>query len=222
MSSPTDLSRAQGDGFDPARVRRAQRRHTLSKPLSYGAGVLALGLVLVYASQLGLFDGVVGGPPPVPAPVTSPDLMTGKNATISGIGKNNEPFTVNAKSGIQDRDKETLVHLQTVNGMFQRPGGEQLLVDAARARYETNTKLLHLEGAVTFNEAGRFTALMEGAEVNTETQTLVSQSPVTVNVIGGTIRADTFTVTDQGQRMLFKGGVKARFVTEDHQTGDGG
>ncbi|MCA0433849.1 MAG: LPS export ABC transporter periplasmic protein LptC [Proteobacteria bacterium] len=222
MSSRTEGVAAPQRGFDPERVRRAQRRSGVSKLLAYGAAAGAVALAGVYAIQLGLFDGVTGPADTAPpVPVTSPDLMTGKNATIAGTGKNNQPFEVQAKSGIQDRDQETLVHLQAVDGMFQRPNGEPLKVDAARARYDTVSKMLQLEGEVTFDEKGRFTAKMDGAEVNTETQTLVSKSPVTVNVSGGTIKADSFTVTDQGQRMLFKGGVKARFMTEGRPTGDG-
>ena len=73
---------------------------------------------------------------------------------------------------------------------------------------------------MVFDEVQRFRATMEGAVVNTDTQTLQSKSPVRVEVIGGTIEADSFTVSERGSRMLFKGGVKARFVTQDRPSGD--
>ena len=196
-------------------MRRAQRRHGLSRWLAIAAAGAGAGLFIFYLAVLGAFDR----PPPATgvdaASVKNPDLVSGTNATIAGTDAGNQPFEVTAASGLQDRDEETLVHLKTVSGMFQRPGGNPLTVTSAKARYNTESKLLELQGQVVFDEVLRFRATMEGAVVNTDTQTLQSKSPVRVEVIGGTIMADSFTVSERGQRMLFKGGVKARFVTED-------
>jgi lipopolysaccharide export system protein LptC len=187
------------------------------------AGAFAAGaaLVIFYAAELGLFERRQQAAPAAPGEVAYPNQISGSNATIAGTGKDNQPFEVTAKSGVQDLDQETLVHLQTVNGLFQRPTGNKLNVTAARATYDTQTKQMALDGEVVFDEAGRFRAVMDGATVNTETQTLQSRSPVKVEVIGGTITADSFSVGERGERMIFKGGVKARFVTEGAQTGDG-
>jgi hypothetical protein len=64
--------------------------------------------------------------------------------------------------------------------------------------------------------------LMEKAAINTEDQSLVSQSPVKVDMQGTLIEAQSLTVTQNGTRILFKGGVKARFVTKTKTNGDGG
>ncbi len=201
-------------------VRRAIRRHGLSRGLAYAAALAGCALFLFYLAELGAFDRAAPAPGINAGSVKNPDLVRGTNATISGTDAGNQPFEVTAAVGLQDRDEETLVHLKTVNGMFQRPDGNPLTVTSAKARYDTDSKLLELQGQVVFDEAQRFRATMDGAIVNTDTQTLQSKSPVRVEVIGGTITADSFTVSERGSRMLFKGGVKARFVTQDRPSGD--
>ncbi len=62
---------------------------------------------------------------------------------------------------------------------------------------------------------------MDKAAVNMDDQTLTSKSPVAVDIIGGKITADSLTITSNGERILFRGGVKARFVTQKGTSGDG-
>ncbi len=39
--------------------------------------------------------------------------------------------------------------------------------------------------------------------------------------VGGKITADSLTITSNGERIIFRGGVKARFVTQKGNSGDG-
>jgi lipopolysaccharide export system protein LptC len=90
-------------------------------------------------------------------------------------------------------------------------------VTSDKGVYNRDSKALELSGNVVFVEANRFRAVMEKAQINTRDQTMISQSPVKVDMQGSLIEADTLTVTEGGARILFKGGVKAKLKTNRTQ-----
>jgi LPS export ABC transporter protein LptC len=212
MSSPTDLA---------VTARRAQTRSSLSKLLGSGAALGALGLMGVFIWQAGVLA------PPLPQDIKTddtvekPDQITSQNASISGTDKNNLPFEIHAKSGEQDKTLEHIVHMQTVTSVFQRPTGTKLDVSSDTGRYDRKTKGLELDGNVIFSEGTRFRAVMQKAAIDTQNQSLASQSPVKVDMQGTKIEADRLEVTAGGTRLLFTGGVKAHFEPKK-TTGDGG
>ena len=123
-------------------VRRAIRRHGLSRLLAIVAAGAGAGLFLFYLIELGAFNQSAPATGVDAASVKNPDLVSGTNATIAGTDTANQPFEVTAATGLQDPDEETLVNLKTVSGMFQRPDGNPLTVTSAKARYNTENKIL--------------------------------------------------------------------------------
>lgn len=202
-------------------ARRAQTRAGLTRWLSYVALAVAAGLGLTFAVQLGLFNRPVATTRAPLAPVENPNQITGGPSKISGFDKNQLPFEITAQKGVQDDKVDSIVHLETIDSVFERPNGAKLNITSKGAVYETKTKALDLTGDVVFAEGSRFVARMDKAAVNMDDQTLASQSPVSVDIIGGRITADSLTISANGERILFRGGVKARFVTQKGTSGDG-
>jgi lipopolysaccharide export system protein LptC len=182
----------------------------------------ALGLVGLFVWQAGVLA------PPSPQSVKTddqvekPDQITTLNATISGRDKANRPFEISAKSGEQDKILAHLVHMQNVESVFERANGAKLDVTSDTGQYDRKSKALELSGNVVFSEGVRFKAMMTKAAINTEDQSLASKSPVKVDIQGTLIEAESLTVTENGTRILFKGGVKAKFKNNAKTTGDGG
>ena len=217
---PTDQTSLQletpfaDEGKAALQARKANQRATLQRMLGLAAigCAVALGGIFIYqASVLA---------PPSPSEVkadikiANPEQISGQNSRINGLDKNLKPYEIRAKSGVQDKAIETLVHLESVEGDFERLNGSKLDVKASGARFDTKTRDLQLEGNVVFSEGQRFTAKMTKASVNMDNQLLASQSPVEVNLQGALIKADSLQVMDNGNRILFRGGVKAHFVTK--------
>jgi len=202
-------------------ARRANTRAVLTRWLSYVILAAGAGLAFTFAVELGLFRAISKPEQLKLAPVENPTLITGGPSKILGFDKNKLPFEITAQKGVQDAQVDSLVHLQDVDSNFARPDGTKLVITSITAAYESKTKALDLEGKVVFTEGARFTARMEKASVNMDDQSLSSRSPVAVDVIGGKITADSLTITSNGERIIFRGGVKARFVTQKGNSGDG-
>jgi lipopolysaccharide export system protein LptC len=212
MSSPIEASKL--------RSVKAGRRSSLAGFLGIGALLIAVGVFGTFLWQASVLA------PPAPQDVTSndvvekPDQITASNASISGRDKNDRPYTINAVSGEQDKTIDTLVLMNTVTGAFERPSGAKLDIASRTGQYDHKSKALELTGDVVFTEGTRFKAMMEKAAIDTNDQSLVSKSPVKVDMQGAMIEAASLAVTDNGTRILFKGGVKAKFTTRNSRTGD--
>jgi lipopolysaccharide export system protein LptC len=203
-------------------LRQTRGGAGLSKLIGAAALAVAAGLVGLFVWQAGVLA------PPSPQAVKAddtvekPEQITSLNASISGRDKANRPFEITAKSGEQDKTIEHLIHMQSVASVFERANGAKLDVTSDDGQYDRKTKALELSGNVVFSEGVRFKAVMAKAAINTDDQSLASKSPVKVDMQGTMIEADSLTVTDNGTRILFKGGVKAKFKSKTKTTGDGG
>ena len=96
-------------------------------------------------------------------------------------------------------------------GLFRRASGTKYTITAVSGLYDTNIKSLDLAGKVVLQQEGRFTARMEKANIAVKEKKLTSDTPVVANFASGTVDANGMQITDDGNRILFLNGVKARF-----------
>jgi lipopolysaccharide export system protein LptC len=218
MSSPTDATPQSA----ARRVVSAQRRLSLASTLGAAAGLGGLGILGLFIWQSSQLRPAAPTDVQTAATVQNPEQISSENASIAGRDANNRPYEIHAATGQQDKLVDTLIHMQTVTGVFERPSGAKLDLQSKEGAYNSKTKALELQGDVVFNEGSRFKAVMSRASINTLDQTLQSQTPVKVDMQGTLIEADSLTVTGNGSRILFKGGVKAKFNMKTRTTGDGG
>lgn len=194
--------------IDPA--RKALRRAGLARFVSWLAAAVGVGLVLAFLSQAGLFSFFLPKPL-LPPPTAKPDQITATQSTVSGFDKQKQPYTVKALSGWQDNATPTLVHLEEPEGVFHRAEGSEYTIRADHGRYDTHVKALDLDGNVVLEQKERFTARMAKANVLVEEKKLVSDTPVAVTFTSGTVHANGMQITNDGDRILFLNGVRARF-----------
>jgi lipopolysaccharide export system protein LptC len=203
-----------------AAAARAQRRLGFAGFASVAALVGAVGLLGVFLWQSSVLA------PPAPQQVKSadvvekPDQITSEKAEIAGIDQNNKPYNIKAEAGEQDKAQAHLLHMTKVTSEFERPNGAKLDVTSDTGLYDRNSKTLALTGQVLFKEGTRFAARMDKADINTQDQSLTSRSAVTVDMQGTMIEAGSLSVAGNGTRILFQGGVKARFKMGEPTVGD--
>ncbi len=203
---PTDTQKPNFAEAERA-VRRSRRAGLLLKIVV--AGLIAGGCYFVALALLPLFwQGPVDvsfGAPEMPGQAVSYD------SDLKGIDKEQKPYRIKATRGYQDAKNKDIVHLETFNGTFKRPSGADLLVTSKTGVYDSGTKTLDLTGNVEISDGPRFAASMDKAQFDVEKRSLTSQSPVKVKTENGVIAADSLVADNNGERMLFRGNVKASF-----------
>ena len=200
MSSPT------------SQARKAVRAATLSRLLSWLAAAIGIGFVVTFLHQAGLFRALMPQQAAPPAPVVEPDRITAGSSTVTGIDAEKQPYQVTAKRGWQDGKTPNLVHLEDPVGNFQRAGGAKYSITGTTGLYDTEAKTLDLDGNVVLQQQDRFTARMDKAHIVVKDKTLTSDTAVTASFASGTVDANGMQITDDGNRILFLNGVKARFT----------
>jgi lipopolysaccharide export system protein LptC len=199
MSSPID------------QARKAVRGAKLARAMSWFAGALGLGVVLAFLVQAGLFTALLPEGPDAPPPQTRPDQISATQSTVTGMDREQQPYEVTARRGWQDEATPSIVHLEGPEGRFRRAAGTEYMISAETGLYDTETRKLNLSGNVLLEQKDRFTARMDRANVVVEEKRLVSEGPVAVTFGSGTVNANGMQITDDGRRILFLNGVKARF-----------
>jgi lipopolysaccharide export system protein LptC len=215
MSSPTKAGPASAA---EKLARQAGLRVKIAKYLGIAAGLFGIGILAAFLLQSGFFGSFKPKPLPPAEKIEPPAQISSTASRISGIDKDNQPYEINAQKGVQDQSSASVVHLETVTGVFHRPNNTQVNLVAKTATYDSKTKAMKLAGDVVFEEPGRYKATMQSAALNLDDKSLVSQSPVRVDIASGTVEADSLEIVDNGKRSLFKGHVKAKFGTN---TGSG-
>lgn len=188
-----------------------RRRLPLSKIFSWGAAAAFVGLIMLFVAEAGMFASLLPQPAKEQANVENPEQITVGASRYTGSDKDRQPYWVEAKSGIQDAQNRDLVHMQTVTGELTRLSGEVLSLNSAEALYDTKSKALDLQGQVKLESKGSFVAEMARARVVLDNKAVDTDVPVLVTFDAGTINAQAMKITDDGKRILFFNGVKARF-----------
>lgn len=203
MSSPTKSA------------RRAVRTATLSRLMSWLAAAIGVGFVVTFLAQAGLFRALMPQEPAPPPPAVEPDRITAGVSTVTGIDDDKQPYQVTARRGWQDGKTPNLVHLEEPVGVFRQATGTKYTITGTTGLYDTKVKSLDLDGNVVLEQEGRFKARMDKANIAVKDKRLTADTAVSAQFGTGTVDANGMQITDDGARILFLNGVKARFTAAE-------
>lgn len=210
MSSRTDAL--------PHRPRRAQvraaTRARLAPYVSGAFGVILVALVVAFLYQTGAFTPQTK---PKTEAVVPSDHVTVSTSTITGLDSQKRPYSIAAKTAIQDKVEPKLIKLDEVSGATNRQNGEAITFRSVKGIYNSDVKTLDLDTDVVIESQGRFTARMDKAHVVVAEKKLTSDVPVAVELSNGTINANGVQITNDGNNILFLNGVKAHFGSSKSQ-----
>lgn len=207
MSSRTDAVAPGGS----RRARRAALRARLSRPFAFVFALLILILAGIFVYQAGMFVGPGEPIEDASKTVAPPDEITVKDSTVTGFDREKQPYAMTAKSAVQDRDKPNLIKLETIQGETRRANGDLITIAARNGLYNSDTRVFDLDGDVMIDMQGRFTARMDKAQVVVADKMLKSHVPVAVSMGDSTIDSNALEISNDGKRILFFNGVKAKF-----------
>jgi LPS export ABC transporter protein LptC len=194
------------------RARHAAWRARLAPYLVILFALAVIALVAVVAIQAGMFE-------PRPTVVeTAPDNLpsdqiTVSRTTITSFDTGEMPYSINADTAVQDREKPNFIHLDAVTGELKRQNGSKITMKAKQGVWDAQKRTLDLEGNVEFDSDGRFNGVMDKAQIAMKDKMVSSRSPVVVKMASGTINANAMQITNDGNNILFSNGVRAKFTT---------
>jgi lipopolysaccharide export system protein LptC len=193
-------------------AQKAAARAGRSRLIAIAIGIFAVAAVTALLAESGLFTKSVSVAPKgnanVPEVTAKPSAYT---TEVTGVDEKNLPYSITAAKASQQGDAGKTVDLETITGNFARSSSETLNVTSTRGAFNSENKILNLEGDVLIKSSTAMTATMDKAEVNVETRQLQSKSPVKVMLPDGEVTAEHLQVDNNGETIKFTGRVKASF-----------
>lgn len=191
------------------------RRISIPRLMTWLFVVISAGIMVIFVLQIGSFNALA---PPSPqrqeadkGSQQKPEEIVVSDTRFTGFDKQQQPYTVTARTAVQDENDSKKVHLAGVSAQVRRQNGEAVDVKSDKAIYDAASKMIDLNGGVEITTKNGLKATMATARINIRSQDLKTDVPVTVIQGGSTIAANGLEISDDGKRILFFNGVKAYF-----------
>ena len=131
------------------------------------------------------------------------------NPRFSGTMNDGRAFLITAAFALRDPTDTAKLTLQAPRLVRGVGGPDASEVSSKTGEYRQDDSTLLLNGDVRIADGGARIA-SQRALIDTRTGDLLEGGPVQGDSADGAIRAGGYSVTDQGDRVVFKGGVRAR------------
>lgn len=129
-----------------------------------------------------------------------------------GVNEKGQQYKVNGKVATQK--SATLIEIEQVEAQLLKADSSWFLLTSTRAEYKQDVKVLDLFGDVTLMN-DRHTFSTEHATIETNTMRVFGNDPITGSGPMGKIVASGFEIKDNGEHIIFVGGVEQLRVTID-------
>jgi lipopolysaccharide export system protein LptC len=207
-AAPSAASLAFSGTYDDA-MRHSRRVRFLRKAIPTACiaaiiGPIAWGIVASFA-RTGL-DVKVG-------PISvSGSKITMEAPKLSGFKKDLKAYEVTATSAVQDLKQPSVVELNDLKARMEQDDKKFARLTSEWGRFDQTADRLDLKGTVRVRTDNGQEADMLSARVNIKSGDLVSEEPVTVRSLTGTVSADRMEVRDNGKHAIFEGRVRSVFI----------
>jgi lipopolysaccharide export system protein LptC len=125
------------------------------------------------------------------------------NPRLNGVTGDNQPYTVQAQRALQAISDVNDIDLEGISAEMPF-GGDKIAKLAALAGHLDNTnRILRLHGKFDVTSSDGLVAQLEDGVFDFDAETLKTEMPVDIKRLGTHIRADSMTITEGGNRLVF-------------------
>jgi lipopolysaccharide export system protein LptC len=201
---PTAVMTGRSMSADLARWRRRSRRVLAARiilPLAIAA------LVLTVAVQVGWRTYMAATHPPAEAK-TEIRLITPRFYGQSTEGRS---FMITARSAIRDDKDPRRIILEDPALTLDLGSPTPTRMTAKNGVYRQDDFSLHLKNDVRLDDGAGYRFASEESFVDTQTGNVTGESTLNGEGPSGQVQSRAYSVYDKGDRIVFRGGVRARF-----------
>ena len=188
------------------RKTRPRRRKSISA-LRIALPLLAAGIVVTIAAQATLRALQAK---PLAAAASGPALRM-ENPRFTGAMRDGRAFLITATAAVRDSADPNKVALESPRLTRGYGSDNPTQVISRQGAYDEQKGALLLTGDVKIDNGGGYAFSTEKALIDTRTGEVVGDQGVSgAGVSGSKVKADSYSVSDKGDRVVFKGRVRTR------------
>jgi lipopolysaccharide export system protein LptC len=125
----------------------------------------------------------------------------------AGYTSDNRPYEVTAQAASQDITKPDLIDLEEIWAKMEMQDKSTMVMTAKTGHYNSKIDRLVLSNEIRLNTSNGNAARLHDATIEIKKGSVVSESPVELEFLRGTLNANRLQIDDQGALMQFGGGV---------------
>jgi lipopolysaccharide export system protein LptC len=199
-------------------TRRVDGARAFRKAMRHSRGVRVLRLAIPAGIAVAVAGGILAAhfdpvrmltalPVDFSSLVVSGTKITMQQPRIAGFTSDSRPYELTARAAAQDVTNPDTIELQHLHGKSQMPDKSEFDMAADNGVYDSKAEMLTLRQNVVFKSSGGFEVYLSEAVIDVHSSNLVSEKPVEVRMVNGTIKANRMEVVESGNEIRFSGGV---------------
>jgi len=203
---------------DSERAFRVARRHSrlvrilrVAIPLAVVAGLTAITLVTYY-NPLRVLNKL---PIDISNLVVSGSKVTMEQPRLSGFTKDARAYEFTADAAAQDLTKPDIVELRNIHAKVEMQDKTTMVMTAVNGIYDTKAETLRLERNIVLTSSNGYKGRLSEARIDIRKATVVSDQPVELELLQGTLNANRLEIVDSGDLVRFHGGVSMVMMLND-------
>jgi len=203
---------------DSERAFRVARRHSrlvrilrVAIPLVVVAGLTGITLVTYY-NPLRMLNKL---PIDISNLVVSGSKVTMEQPRLSGFTKDARAYEFTADAAAQDLTKPDIVELRNIHAKVEMQDKTTMVMTAVNGIYDTKAETLRLERNIVLTSSNGYKGRLSEARIDIRKATVVSDQPVELELLQGTLNANRLEIVDSGDLVRFHGGVSMVMMLND-------
>jgi lipopolysaccharide export system protein LptC len=195
---------------DSERAFRAARRHSrlvhiLRVTVPVAVVVAALAVVLVtFLNPLRMLARL---PINIGDLVVSGSKITMEKPHLSGFTRDSRAYEVSATSASQDLGNPDIVQLNNIHAKVELQDKSMLRMSAVKGIYNSKAETLKLDRDIELSSSTGYAGHLSEALIDIRKGHVVSNEPVQVKLLQGTLDANRLEILNSGDLVRFDGGV---------------
>jgi lipopolysaccharide export system protein LptC len=139
--------------------------------------------------------------------VVSGTRITMEQPRLSGYTRDARAYELTARAAAQDVTKPDLVELQDIHAKIEMQDKTLMEMSAVNGVYDAKAEMLTLGENILLKSSTGYQGRLSEAVVDIRKGNIVSEKPVEVTMLNGTLNANRLEVVDAGDLVRFDGGV---------------
>jgi lipopolysaccharide export system protein LptC len=195
---------------DSDRAFRSARRHSrmvrflrISVPLAVVIGAVVISLITIFNP----FRMLAKLPININDLVISGTKVTMEKPRLAGFTKDARAYEFTAEAAAQDLTKPEIVELRKIHAKLQMEDRSMMEMSADTGTYNSKLDTLMLDNNILLTSSSGFTGRLSQALIDVRKGNVVSERPVELEMLQGTLNAKRLEIADSGDVVRFLGGV---------------
>lgn len=198
-------TRSEGDRQFRVAKRHSRRVRLLRRVIP--VGILALFGVVFFASWLNPLGMLTKLPIDPGKLLVSGTKITMEAPRLAGFTRDARPYEFTARAAAQDLTKPDVLELKDIHAKIEMQDKAHMEMTAASGIYDTKSDVLRLTDTIQLSSSAGYSGRLSDAVVDVRKGNVVTEHPVEVILLNGTLSANRLEVVNSGELLRFDGGV---------------